>query len=74
MCDIQHDQARNTWPTVYFHSLAWLFLQVFMPSATFVRLNLLNNTPSSSKLDQLLPQWSMAVLTWVAGLVPFVFI
>lgn len=55
----------SVWLACWFRGFPWLVLQVFMLSATFVHLNLLNNTPSSKELDRLLPQWSVTVLAWV---------
>ncbi|WP_416191523.1 1,4-dihydroxy-2-naphthoate octaprenyltransferase [Neisseria sp. CCUG12390] len=65
----------SAWLAVGFHGAARLFLQVFMLAATFVHLNFLNNTPSSSKLDKLdklLPQWSLTVSAWVVLLWLFI--
>lgn len=58
----------SVWLAHWFHGFEWLVLQVFMLAATFVHLNLLNNTPSSTELDKLLPQWSITVLAWVTAL------
>ena len=62
----------SVWLARYFHGFSWLVLQVFMLAATFVHLNLLNNTPSSFELDKLLPQWSITVLAWVMVLALFI--
>ncbi|WP_421522861.1 prenyltransferase [Neisseria yangbaofengii] len=56
--------CRSVWLAQYFHGFSWPVLQVFMLTATFVHLNLLDNTPSSLKPGKLLPQWGMTGLAF----------
>ncbi|MCP1661042.1 1,4-dihydroxy-2-naphthoate octaprenyltransferase [Neisseria perflava] len=54
------------WLPHEFHGGLQTALPFFILAATRIHLVFLKNTPSSSKLDRLLPQWSLSVLLWVA--------